>query len=192
MEQSTVTLVVGLAGIASTLIVSGMGLYYTARSRAAPLRQSLFSKQIEMVVEIVHLQSKIRVFATILSSEGSPYLEDARRDIGEHYRQFSEAQEKAAVLLPVELWVEVKGLSDEMSDAIFKFDSQGIIEQGRMKTLVARMAKVALLARVVIGSDELTEQSINLFSSQKEYARVADLEVAHFEEIHSRVNEKDT
>ena len=33
MEQSTVTLVVGLAGIASTLIVSGMGLYYTAMSR---------------------------------------------------------------------------------------------------------------------------------------------------------------
>ncbi|MDH4081300.1 MAG: hypothetical protein OEU68_15955 [Nitrospira sp.] len=191
MEQSTVTLVVGLAGIASTLIVSGMGLYYTARSRAAPLRQALFSKQLEMVVEIVHLQSRIRVFATLLSSKESPYLEEARRDIGEHYRQFAEAQEKAAVLLPVELWVEVKGLSDEMSDAIGEFDSQGIIEQRRMKTLIARMTKVALLSRVVTGSDELTEQSIDLFSSQKEYVRVANLEIAHFEEIHSRVNRKD-
>lgn len=190
MEQSTVTLVVGLAGIASTLIVSAMGLYYTAKSRAAPLRQSLFSKQIEMAVEIVYLQSRVRVFATILSSEEGPHLEDARRDIGGHYRQFAEAQEKAAVLLPVEFWVEVKGLSDEMSDAIREFDSQGIIEQGRMKTLIARMTKVALLARVVIGADELTEQSINLFSSQKEYARVADLKIAHFDEIHSRVNEK--
>ena len=190
MEQSTVTLVVGLAGIASTLIVSGMGLYYTARSRAAPLRQSLFSKQIEMAVEIVHLQSRIRVFATILSSEESTNLEDARRDIGGHYRKFAEAQEKAAVLLPVELWVEVKGLSDEMSDTIREFDSQGIIEQGRIKTLIARMTKVALLARVVIGADELTEQSINLFSSQKEYARVADFEITNLEEIHFRINKK--
>ncbi|MFA5984230.1 MAG: hypothetical protein WC782_09450 [Methylococcaceae bacterium] len=64
MEQSTITLVVGLAGISSTLIVSGMGLYYTAKSRPAALRQALFSKQREMVVEIVHLQSRIRLFAT--------------------------------------------------------------------------------------------------------------------------------
>lgn len=188
MEQSTVTLVVGLAGIASTLIVSGMGLYYTAMSRTAPRRQTLFLKQVETSVEIVHLQSRIRVFATLLSSKESPYLKEARRDIGEHYRQFVEAQEKAAVLLPVELWVEVKGLSDEMSDAIGEFDSQGIIEQGRMKTLIARMAKVALLSRVVIGSDELTEPSIELFSSQTEYVRIADLEIAHFEEIQSRIS----
>jgi hypothetical protein len=183
--------VVGLAGIASTLIVSGMGLYYTAKSRAAPLRQALFSKQIDMAVELVHLQSRIRVFATMLSSVESPYFKEARHDIGEHYRQFAEAEEKAAVLLPVELWGEIKGLSDEISNAIGEFDSEGIIEQERMKTLIARMAKVALLARVVIGSDELTEQSINLFSSQKEYMRVADLEIAHFEEIHSRANGKD-
>lgn len=72
-----------------------------------------------------------------------------------------------------------------MSDAIGEFDSQGIIEQGRMTTLIARMPKVALLSRVVIGSDELTEQSIELFSCQKEYVRAANLEIAYFEEIQS-------
>ncbi|WP_295550803.1 hypothetical protein [uncultured Pseudacidovorax sp.] len=191
MEQTTVTLIVGLAGIASTLVVSGMGLYYTARSRATPLRQTLFSKQIDAVVEIAHLQSRIRVFATVLSFKESPYLEEARRDIGEHYRQFAVAQEKAAVLLPVELWLELKGLADEMSGAIEEFDCQGTIGPVRIKTLVSRMTKVALLCRVVIGSDELSQQSINLFSTQEKYVRLANLEVAHFEEIHSRVNSKD-
>jgi hypothetical protein len=61
-----------------------------------------------------------------------------------------------------------------------------------MKSLIARMTKVAALSRVVLGTDPLTEQSINLFSSQKEYLRVADLEITHFEEIHSRINRKYT
>ena len=191
MEQSTVTLVVGLAGIASTLIVSSMGLYYTAKSRVAPLRQEIFSKQIEMAIEVIHLQSRIRVFATILSSEESPFLEKARHDIGEYFRKFTEAEEKAAVIFPVELWVEIRILSDEISNAIDEFDSQGVSHKARMKTLIARITKVALLARTVIGSDELSEQAINLFSSRKAYARVADLKVTHFEKIYSQVNEKE-
>ena len=188
MEQSTVTLVLGIAGIASTLTVSAMSLFYTAKSRAAPLRQALFAKQLEMAIEIIHLQSRIRNFVTILSCRDGPHRAEARHDIGEHYRQFAEAEEKAGLVFPVELWVEVKGLSSELSKAIDEVDSQGIIEQTRMKTLVARMTKIALLSRVVIGSDELTEQSIGLFSSQKEYLRVANLGVTHFEKIHSEVN----
>ena len=69
MEPSTVTLIIGLAGIVSTLSVSGLGLYYTAKSRAAPLRQALFSKQIEIVMEIANLQSRE---ALIYSSAAVP------------------------------------------------------------------------------------------------------------------------
>ena len=68
MEPSTVTLIIGLAGIVSTLSVSGLGLYYTAKSRA-PLRQALFSKQIEIVMEIANLQSRE---ALIYSSAAVP------------------------------------------------------------------------------------------------------------------------
>lgn len=190
MEPSTVTLTIGLAGIVSTLSVSALGLYYTAKSRAAPLRQALFSKQIEIVMEVANLQSRIRTYATILADEGSPHLEEARRDIGDYFKQFAEAEEKAAVLLPVKLWIEVKRLSDEIINAIIEFDSQGLISNKRMKTMVARMAKVALLCRMVVGSDELTEQSISLFSSQTAYSNIADKKISDFEDMHTKVNGK--
>lgn len=189
MEQSTITLIVSITGIASTLAVSSMGLYYTAKSRAAPFRQALFSKQLDIVTDIANLQSRIRVFATILSTNDDEHHEEARSDIGEHFRRFSEVEEKASVILPVELWIEVKKLASEITTAIIEFDSQGIIGSATMKAMIARMTKVALLSRMVIGCDELTEQSISLFSSQKEYKRIVNLEISHLEEIHSRVNQ---
>jgi hypothetical protein len=191
MDERTVTLTVALAGIASTLIVGGVGLYFTAKSRSARYREALFERQLEIAVQIVYLQSRIRVFATILAGEDATYKSQARDDIRDYFRQFSETEQKAAVLLPVELWVEAKNLSDEISEAIGEYDSKETITPARMTSLVARMTKVALLSRVVLGVDELTEQSLALFSSQKAYTRVASLEVSHFEEVHRQVNRDD-
>lgn len=191
MEESTVTLLVGLAGIGSTLTVSAMSLYYTAKSRVAPLRGALFGKQLDMAVEISHLQSRVRVFVTILSSENSLYHGDARGDIRQFYRLLAEVEERGTVIMPVEFWLEVKGLSDSICDALGEYDGNGIISWARLKAIEARMAKVALLSRALTGADDLTKQTIGLFSGRKDYKRVVGVEVANFEMVHVRENSKD-
>lgn len=191
MDESTVTLVVGLAGIVSTLIVSAMSLYYTAKSRVAPLREALFDKQLDMAIEISHLQSRIRVFITILSSDEGFYHEEARDDLGRFYKEFSEAEERSAVIMPVEFWLEVKGLSTSVCSAIEEYDTDGIISGANKMAVEARMTKVVLLTRAMTGADELTDQSIGLFSGRKDYRRVVGLGVSHFEAMHAQVNGKE-
>ena len=183
MEEKTVTLIVGLAGIVATLIASGLGLYFTAKARTGSLREALFTKQLDLISRIIHKQGRARVFLTILAGKDNTYKEEAREDIGNCVKEFSEIQEEGAAILPTELWGEVKKLNNHMTSILVSYDERKEISEDGFKTLVAMMTKVALLSRVVIGVDELTEESINLFSSKKEYGRLANIEIDYFKKI---------
>ena len=191
MSESEATLIVGLAGILATLIVSALSLYYTAKSRNSSLRDALFDRQLDLAISSIYLQSRLRVFLTILSDPDSPFKEEARLDFGQCFKEFSENEEKAAAVLPVELWIEIKTLSKEISSLIQVYDEQEEIDGAQFDYSVARMTKIALLTRATFGVDELTEQSISLFSSKKDYSRTAAIEIEHLAEIHERVNKRD-
>lgn len=180
MEANTVTLIIGLSGIGATLIASALGIYFTAKARSGALREALFNKQIDIITRIMHQQSRFRVFATILAGEDDAYKEQVREDIGTCTKDFSEIQEESAAILPTELWVEVKKLNDLMTKSLVSYDEGTGISEDSFKTLVALMAKIALLARAVIGADELTEESLSLFSSKQEYRNLADIEIDYF------------
>jgi len=90
MDQKVVTLIVGLAGITATLISSGLGLYFMARARSAPLREALFKKQSELISQIIHKQERIRLFAIIMVEGEDTFKDRARNDIGECVQEFSE------------------------------------------------------------------------------------------------------
>ena len=78
MDQKVVTLILGLAGIAGTLISIGLGLYFTAKARSAPLREALFKKQLDLISRIMHKQGRIRVFVTIMGGEDDIFKDKAR------------------------------------------------------------------------------------------------------------------
>mgnify|MGYP000418546229 CR=1 FL=1 len=188
MDSNIVTLIVGLAGITATLIASGLGFSFTAKARSGALREALFDKQLEMITKIIHKQGRIRVFATILDGDDEASKEQARDDMGECIRQFSELQEEAAAILPTELWVEVKQLNNQMIQMLVDYDEDKGITEDHLTELAAREAKVGLLSRAVLGVDELTEQSMNLFTKKNSLERLADMEIEHFRKIHNRAN----
>nr|WP_321329360.1 hypothetical protein [Alcaligenes faecalis] len=191
MSESETTLVVGLAGILATLIVSGLGLYYTAKARSSSLRDALFDRQLELAISIAYFQSRARVFLTILAGDDNTFKEQARSDLAQHFKDFCESEEKSSVILPVELWIEVKGLSSAISCLIQEFDESEQIDKKQFRLCIARMTKVALLSRATLGVDELTEQSLSLFSSQKDYSRLATIEIEHLAGIHDQANRND-
>lgn len=165
MKPEIVTLIVGLAGIISTLLVSGLGLYFTAKARSSALRESLFTQQLELVRKLVYKQGRVRVFFTLLAEKDGPFQEQARDDAGESIRDFSELQEEGAAILPVELWIEVKRLNDVMADILVSYDGGEGLAEDSMETLVAHSTKVGLLSRVLLGIDELTTESLKLYST---------------------------
>jgi hypothetical protein len=183
MEQQTVTLVIGLAGIAGTLVSSGLGFYFTAKARRNPLREALFDKQLDIISRIMHKGGRVRVFATILTGKDEGFRDQARSDMGECVREFSEMQGESDAILPTELWVEVKRLTDHMVQLLVRYDEDGQIDSDGLARLVAIFMKVGLLSRSVIGVDELTGESLALFSSKKDYDRIAEIEVEYFERI---------
>jgi hypothetical protein len=179
MDPQVVTLVIGVSGITATLISSGLGFYFTSQARRAPLREALFNRQLDLISRIISKQGRIQVFATVLTSEGYEFKDEARSAIGECVREFSEMQEEGAALLPTELWVEVKRLNERAADLLTHYEKAGLA-LADLRTFVAQSTKVGLLARTVLGVDELTDESLRLFSTEKDYARVANIEVEHF------------
>lgn len=188
MKTEIVTLVVGLAGIISTLLVSGLGLYFTAKARSSALRESLFTQQLELVRKLIYKQGRVRMFLTLLAEKDGPFQEQARDDVGESIRDFSELQEEGAAILPVELWMEVRRLNDVMVDILVSYDDIEVLTEDSMETLVAHSTKVGLLSRAALGIDELTTDSLKIYSTKRSFQRLADLEIEHFKKAYKQAN----
>lgn len=186
MNDSTTTLAVGLVGVLATLVVGLLGSYFTAQARSNPLQQALFTKQIDLLSKIALQHSRLRVFLTLLQGPDDTFFEQAREDTRHQFVELAKLEEEAAVVLPVELWVAIRELNNHLSELIQEFDDKSAIGEEGFKTMVAMMAKVALISRAVLGVDELTGKSLDLFSSQKEFQRLAKIEVDYFERIYEK------
>lgn len=183
MDSNTVTLVIGLSGITATLISSALGLYFTSKARSSPLREMLYSKQIDLIVSIISKTGRIRIFTTILASKDSTFKDRARDDLGDYVKILYELTEQGAAILPTELWIEVKKLSEHVVTISDEYDKNKIIDSNQIVKLSAIGTKVALVARSVLGVDELTEESIKIFSSKKAFGNLANIEISYFENM---------
>ncbi|HXD32137.1 MAG TPA: hypothetical protein VN643_13525 [Pyrinomonadaceae bacterium] len=131
------------------------------------MRELLYSKQVELSSKIIHKQARYRVYATVLSyDKTSAFHERALDDIGECVREYSELTEQAAAILPTDLWIEIRRLSTAMTDLVTDYDVVSKIDQDKLIAILAIDAKVALLSRAVLGVDELTGESLRLFSKR--------------------------
>ena len=79
------------------------------------------------------------------------------------------------------LWVEIKRLTDHLSNILISYDKSNKIDPSILTTLVAMEAKIALISRTIIGVDELTGESLSLFSSKKHYDDLTNIEIEQFE-----------
>lgn len=170
MNEHIATLVVGLAGIAATLVSSGLGLCFVARSRRSPMRELLYARQLSLIVRILRTSGRIRVFTTILIGSDNQFKEQARDDIGEAVKRLSQLSDDAAALLPTELFGEVRQLSSLAVEVLTKIDQS---EHVPASPLNAQMAKTALMARALLGVDELSDESIDLFGKRGDLERIA-------------------
>ena len=184
MDEKVVTLIIGLAGIISTLISSGLGLYFIAKARSAPIREALFQKQLDLITKIIYLQERFRIFAVILTDSDKVHREVGREDIGTCLVEFVKLEQEGAAILPTELWVEMRQLTTKMTDILIGYDNDGSVSDEDMRQLMSRCAKIVLISRTVIGADELTEESLKIFSSKQHFDRLARLEVEYFGKIY--------
>ena len=183
MDSNTVTVAISVVGAISTLVASGLGLYFTARARSAPLRELLYSKQLELITKIIYKQARFQVYAILLSSSNSEFKKRAREDSGSCVKEYSELTEKASAILPTDLWVEVKKLSDYMAGLLIGFDKRGSLDEQSISRLEGMGAKVVLVSRAILGVDQLTEESLKLFSAFKDLKQAVAIEPEYLEQL---------
>jgi hypothetical protein len=177
MASETATLIVGLAGIAGTLLSSGMGLYFVARARRSPMRELLYGRQLDLIVRILRTAGRIRVFMAILASDDDTFKEQARDDVGRSVKRLSQLSDDAAALLPTELFVEVRTLSEATVDILVKIDAP---EPASLDQLDTQAAKTALMTRSLLGVDELSDESIALFGKRDSLDRLSKIGLQQF------------
>ena len=174
MTDSTQILIVGIAGMAATLIASALGLYFIARARTAPLRHLLYAKQLELFTDTMELIGKARNYLVILAEPSSEFSETARQDLSEAVPELSRLTNTAAAILPTDVYVEMSRLLSSVTDFAVGCD-EGQVDETFPTTFGAQSAKVALLGRSSLGIDELSDESLKLFGNTEDMQRLANL-----------------
>jgi hypothetical protein len=80
--------------------------------------------------------------------------------------------------LPTELWIGVKDLDNWMVDFLVDYDKGENLQDDVLIEYAAMDLKVALLARALLGVDELSSESLRLFSAKDSLERISKIEHA--------------
>jgi len=99
-------------------------------------------------------------------------------------------EDEGAAILPTDLWVEVKKLGAHFTGLLNDYDDGKGISTDKFSDMVGSETKVALLGRATIGVDELTDESINLFSKQEDYEGLVNIKPSYFAKLHKKKNAK--
>ena len=174
ITEAVTNTIISVAGIVGTVVVGSVGLYFTARSRTSPNRQVLYSKQIELTLEIFRATGTAKNL-TILLLPDSEHQDEARDDLSGLVPELTKLSYEAAILFPVELYVSFKKVSETLTDIITEFDEGRDITASRDALRVADTVW-ALMARQLIGADELSTESLQLHSKKDALERLSNAE----------------
>lgn len=75
------TVLISLAGLASTVAASGIGFYFTHKSQRTPLRQELFKRQIECLSDFVIRATQMQQLAASFTSGTSTFESGGDEDM---------------------------------------------------------------------------------------------------------------
>lgn len=188
MDQKVITLIISVVAILATLISSLIGHYFTAKARTSSYKQFLYGKQVDLLIKVIHKQGRFKIYATLLMPDAEEYAERARNDIGDIIKDFSILTEEAAAIIPTELWLAIRDCLNAMDTFVEKYDSKTDLKSEDMVSFTAIDTKVALMTRSFIGADKLSDESVKLFSTKKEFYNVTNMEVGAFEELAGQKN----
>jgi hypothetical protein len=166
---------IAIAGLISTIIVSGIGIYFTHKTRTQNYRNLLFHKKLELIIELMEYSQLMELDSDLVISAKSELDRKNYLEIfNEHYLNFAELERKGTIILPVELYVKVSESYRIAQDLVIKFnDNDG--EPEDLEEYKASNLQFGLIAREYMGVDKLSTQSIKLFSSKKEISKLANI-----------------
>lgn len=95
-------------------------------------------------------------------------------DLVELMPELNRLEARAAAILPTELYAEVVRVNRTLGDFLEAIDKE-IDTQHLVDAFTAHTAKGALLSRIFLGVDELSQESVKLFAKSEDVDRVSEI-----------------
>ena len=90
-------LVLAVAGLAATVVSSGLGLYFTFRARTAPYRDLLYQKQTTLVTDLLETMAQVDALCgVVLTSKEEPGRKNAWTELQDQLSRFALLGARAA------------------------------------------------------------------------------------------------
>lgn len=160
------TVWISLAGLASTVTVSGIGFYFTHKAQRTPLRQELYKQQIECLSAFVGQATLMQQLAASFTSGASTFETGGEDDMAWETLNANilEITQRAGLLLPAAAYSTLTAYRA----AQHNFEDALLAKQDLCPTLQAMQGafgQVFMVGREVIGADHLSNESIRLHSA---------------------------
>jgi hypothetical protein len=188
ITEAVTNTIISVAGILGTVVMGSIGLHFTARSRTSPNRQVLYTKQIELTLKIFRA-SGVAVNLTIMLSPESEHHDYAREELRAHVAELSQLSYEAAILFPVEAYVAFKKVPEALVDVVTEYD-EGRDTTASFEALQVADTRWALMARSLIGADELSIESLQLHSKKNALDKLSnvDAEKQILQAVRAKIN----
>jgi len=171
---------IAIAGLLATAVTSVVGFYFASKAQRTPLREQLHAKQIEILMDFSVGSTRLQKIAAVLQNT-SDLSEEDQRAVDEAWDNTSnrilDIVQMGGVVLPSDLYSAMtafRACADAYEEAIVKKVNVG----KAYYDLMGAGSHVALLARELVGADNLTIESLRLhnrggYEKMQEIGRVS-------------------
>ena len=161
------TLLVSLAGLASTVTASGIGFYFTYKSQRTPLRQELYKQQIDCLSRFVVRATQMQQLAASFASGTSTFENGNEEDMAWEMlnAEILEITQRGGLVLPSAAYSTLtayRAAQRDFEDALLE---KSDLRQP-LQAMQGAFGHVFMVGREVVGADHLSAESIRLHSAK--------------------------
>lgn len=188
MQDSTVTLIVGIAGILGTLTSSAVGHYYIAKVRRDVYQKAVFSEQMAMLKSVHLLVGRARNLLAMIVPPDAEHYDMALQDSLSLVPQIADLIHEGSAFLPQEIWVDLNQFADKLIE-VFEISDKNSNEAAALaRDVQIYAATLALATRKLFGIDELSVETYNMLTGSQHQYLMSTQERASIAEIAEDVN----
>ena len=168
MSDSTVTLIIGIAGLLATVFTGFLGFYYADKARKDKYQHAVFTEQFEMLKKANLLVGRADNLAVMVNPPRGEFFDKAIEDIRQIVPNIASIIHEGSSILPTELWVDLNHFADALIGILERRDSEAEIEVEQVIDVRAKAAMFASATRALLGVDELSEETSKLIKGESQ------------------------
>jgi len=155
---------IAVGGFIATAVTGVAGIYFSYRAQRTPLRQALYERQLDVLLEFVPVATRQSKVAAVLA-EMQTLSEEDQKALDEAWDEVNGTLlyvvQRASVLLPSEMYsamTSCRVAAEEFETAIVK----GVRVGQRYNELSGAVIHAGMMAREFVGADTLSGESLRL------------------------------